>query len=158
MYVRNQNTGRRVRPPDNYSGNAFDREGYRTSPDLQIPQNLLPSPPDIPPEGVDKGMPIPDIGGGGEEQYIDGFGASDRAHAPKECEEDESKCNSDCECRKEGGGLKSLLSSIMPPRTCSEGGEFGFEDMLIIGLIFLLSQSEGDEDILLALVLLLFYK
>jgi len=46
----------------------------------------------------------------------------------------------------------------MPPRPEGDKAEFGFEDMLIIGLIFLLSQSEGDEDVLLLLTLLLFYK
>ena len=36
------------------------------------------------------------------------------------------------------------------------GGSFGFEELLIIGLIFLISQGEGNEDIIALLVLLLF--
>ena len=151
MYVRNQGTGRRVRPPDNYSGNAFDREGYRRAHDLPLPQELLPSEGDTPPEGV--GIPLPDLGGAAEELRAESFGASDR-EAEVGCASGEKKNSG----KGDGGGLRGLISSIMPPRPEGEKGEFGFEDMLIIGLIFLLSQSEGDEDVLLLLTLLLFYK
>ena len=45
----------------------------------------------------------------------------------------------------------------MPPGFSRRGeGEFGFEELLIIGLILLLSQSDADNDILLLLALLLF--
>ncbi len=55
--------------------------------------------------------------------------------------------------------LKSLFSSIMPPGIGGrrDDGEFGFEELLIIGLILLLSQSESDNDVLLILALLLFF-
>ncbi len=55
--------------------------------------------------------------------------------------------------------LKSLFSSIMPPGIGGhrDDGNFGFEELLIIGLILLLSQSESDNDILLILALLLFF-
>lgn len=151
MYVRNQGTGRRMRPPDNYSGNAFDREGYRMAHDLPLPPELQPSVGDSPPEG--EGMPLPDLGRETEEVFAESFGASDR-EAEVECMRDGKKDSG----KSDGGGLRGLLSSIMPPRPEGEKGEFGFEDMLIIGLIFLLSQSEGDEDVLLLLTLLLFYK
>ena len=36
------------------------------------------------------------------------------------------------------------------------GGSIGFEELLILGLILLVAQNEGNEDILLLLVLLLF--
>jgi len=36
------------------------------------------------------------------------------------------------------------------------GGGIGFEELLIIGLIFLIAQSEGNEDIIVLLVLLFF--
>jgi hypothetical protein len=151
VYVRNQGAGRRVRPPDNYSGNAFDREGYRMAHDLPLPQELLPSDGDSPPEG--EGMPLPDLGGSVENTCAESFGASE-CKPTVECVCDEKKDSA----KGDGGGLRRLLSSIMPPRPESEKCEFGFEDMLIIGLIFLLSQSEGDEDVLLLLTLLLFYK
>ena len=148
MYVRNQNTGQRVRPPDNYSGNAFDREGYRTSPDLPLPQSLLPAAQNSHP--VNEGLPLPELDDRVcEEDRDEDFGASDREPEPVK----KQRCESD-----DGGGLKGLLTSIMPPRADGCRGEFGIEDMLIIGLIFLLTQSEGEEDILLALALLLFYK
>ena len=35
-------------------------------------------------------------------------------------------------------------------------GNFGFEELLIVGLIFLIAQSEGNEDIILLLILLFF--
>lgn len=53
-------------------------------------------------------------------------------------------------------------SPLLPPRLdskkCGLLGDVGLEELLIIGLLFLLSQSETDDDILLLLMLLLFYK
>ena len=56
--------------------------------------------------------------------------------------------------------LKGLFSALMPPGFNKPGheGAFGFEELLIVGLIFLLSQSEEDTDILILLALLLFFK
>jgi len=157
VYVRNSNERRRVRPPDNYSGSAFDREGYRKPHDLPLPPSLLPASEGDLPDGGARAMPLPDLSGQSRELYENDFGASDRAPEPKDREEKNDDERHD-ESVGNGGGLRGLLSSIMPPRPDGDGGEFGFEDMLIIGLIFLLSQSEGDEDILLVLMLLLFYK
>ena len=42
------------------------------------------------------------------------------------------------------------------PKKKSFFGNIGFEELLIIGLIFLISQSEGNEDVILLLVLLFF--
>lgn len=164
MYVRNQNERRRVRPPDNYSGNAFDSNGYRLANGLPIPPSLMPAAEGEPPDAGEGGMPIPDLSIGGED-YVGSFGASDREELPTGAVAEESpaaNCESRHTCgegeRGGGGGLRGLLSSILPPRAEGEKWEFGFEDMLIIGLIFLLSQSEGDDEILLLLMLLLFYK
>ena len=53
MYVRNQNVGRRVRPPDNYSGNAF-RQAQREQalPEVTpVTENVSePTPPPLPPD------------------------------------------------------------------------------------------------------------
>ena len=164
MYVRNTNERRRVRPPDNYSGNAFDSNGYRLANGLPIPPSLMPAAEGELPNGGDGEMPVPELGGGAE-NYVSGFGASDREELPtgivaeESCTADRDRRHSDGGCdRGGGGGLRGLLSSILPPRAEGEKWEFGFEDMLIIGLIFLLSQSEGDEEILLLLMVLLFYK
>lgn len=53
------------------------------------------------------------------------------------------------------------LTPFLPPRIGGRGGllgDVGVEELLIIGLLFLLSQSDSDQDILLLLLLLLFYK
>lgn len=77
------------------------------------------------------------------------------------------ECDDGCpvgrtDARPPGNGsnpLKSLFSSIMPPGFGRKGkeNEFGFEELLIVGLIFLLSQSQDDSDILLLLAMLLFF-
>lgn len=55
----------------------------------------------------------------------------------------------------------SLLASLMPPKVSNPSGllsNIGLEEMLIVGVLILLSQSDTDDDILLLLFLLLFYK
>ena len=55
----------------------------------------------------------------------------------------------------------SLLSSLLPPKVSKPSGilsNIGLEEMLIVGVLVLLSQSDADDDILLLLFLLLFYK
>lgn len=55
----------------------------------------------------------------------------------------------------------SPLASLLPPKpTGTKGllGDIGLEELLILGVILLVSQSETDDDILLFLILLLFYK
>ena len=55
---------------------------------------------------------------------------------------------------------RSPFSPLLPPRLSSGGllGDIGIEELLIIGILVLLSQSETDDDILLLLLLLLFYR
>ena len=51
-----------------------------------------------------------------------------------------------------------LLSALIPPGLDSaHGNGLGFEELLLTGLILLLSQSQRDSDIILMLALLLFY-
>ena len=55
----------------------------------------------------------------------------------------------------------SFLTSLMPPKVSKPSGilsNIGLEELLIIGVLILLSQSDTDDDILLLLFLLLFYK
>ena len=54
----------------------------------------------------------------------------------------------------------SFLASLMPPKVSHASGLFniGLEELLIIGVLILLSQGDSDDDILLLLFLLLFYK
>ncbi len=55
----------------------------------------------------------------------------------------------------------SFLSALLPPKVSNPSGllsNIGLEEMLIVGVLILLSQSDTDDDILLLLFLLLFYK
>ena len=55
----------------------------------------------------------------------------------------------------------SFFSSLLPPKVSNPSGilnNIGLEEMLIVGVLILLSQSDTDDDILLLLFLLLFYK
>lgn len=55
----------------------------------------------------------------------------------------------------------SPLASLLPPKPSGTKGllgDIGLEELLILGVILLVSQSETDDDILLFLILLLFYK
>lgn len=54
-----------------------------------------------------------------------------------------------------------LLAAIMPPKVSRQNGllsNVGIEELLIFGILLLLSQGDADDDILLLLFLLLFYK
>ena len=56
---------------------------------------------------------------------------------------------------------EAVIASLGPPIASPKKGIFGsigFEELLIIGVIFLLSQSENSEDVLWLLFLLLFNK
>ena len=55
----------------------------------------------------------------------------------------------------------SLLAPFIPPKVSNPSGflnNVGLEELLILGVLILLSQSDADDDILLLLFLLLFYK
>lgn len=53
---------------------------------------------------------------------------------------------------------RGILSSLIPPGFSGGDSDFGFEELLLVGLIFLLSRGENDSDILLMLALLLLYR
>ncbi len=137
----------------------------------------FPPPPSPPPS-----RPLPDNYGGTALSAADELlapaaadippcGRADAPSSPTSC--DCSHCtNSPCgEHRPErpplppppanaGGVPRGLLSSLLPPSigSLSSHGDFGFEELLLVGLIFLLSQSDGGHDILVLLALLLFFK
>ena len=55
----------------------------------------------------------------------------------------------------------SILTSLLPPKRSQSNGllsEIGLEELLIVGILILLSQNDADDDILWLLFLLLFYK
>lgn len=174
MYIRDPGKGQSMppRPPKNYSGTAF-RAGEPASPVEMI----------SPLTGVIPATPVKEAEEAREERVrepIPRILPREEPSAPRVADDrDDSPTQNGVVPPGEAGGdadrddgtaagragkdaaknpLRSLFSSIMPGIGRSGREEFGFEELLIVGLIFLLSQSEGESDILLLLALLLFYK
>ena len=125
----NQESSFRI--PENYSGNAF--QGDTGIPSVPVDPPL--EPPSIPTE---------------EKQPGEATAVAMAVLPPNKDNEEKSFSRA------------SPFSSLLPPRlTGSRGGllgDIGVEELLIIGILILLSQSDADDDILLLLMLLLFYK
>ncbi|NLW74570.1 MAG: hypothetical protein GX057_06765 [Clostridiales bacterium] len=174
-----------IRLPDNYSGTAF-RGGMRHPPEaIALPPGLLSDegakyskdiPPRQPRSYIKKVPPERDLPSveqpGTEDVKKSSFPDAGEArpvheepeprgdleveHKPSHSEQ-EGHPVAACEKPNPKNPLKGLFSSIVPPGFGKHGeGEFGFEELLLIGLILLLSQSDADNDILLLLALLLF--
>ncbi len=132
MYIRPQSEDSgTIRIPDNYSGNAFPGDALTPSSPIELPtEGQPPVTKDTIPENEETHPVI--------------------LHTE--------------EMPKEAPVMKkaSPFSSLLPPKTKGTHGgllgDIGIEEILIIGVLILLSQSETDDDILLLLVLLLFYK
>ena len=117
------------RIPDNYSGNAFTGD------------STVPMPP------IEPAISLPQ-----------------EAEAPIKEEREPSTAVIPASIRENEctHGRSSHLSALLPPKLSSTRGgllgDIGVEELLIIGILVLLSQSDADDDILLLLMLLLFYK
>lgn len=131
-----------VTPPQNYSGTAFPEKNLTppvTADSPSIPPTdtvlpLLPSPPTAESEQEKQPPSKPDSDETAE--------ASARPVPPPR--------------HKPPHGF---LSSLIPPGfSNSSDSDPGFEELLLVGLIFLLSRGEQDSDILLMLALLLLYR
>ncbi|MGI6166719.1 MAG: hypothetical protein ACOYIA_01100 [Eubacteriales bacterium] len=174
-----------IRLPDNYSGTAF-RSGIRHPPEaIALPPGLLsdesakyskdtparqprsyikkvPPERDLLPveqpgkEDVRK-SPFPDAGEA-RPVHEEPERSGEVEHKPSHSEHDkEGHPAAALEKPNPKNPLKGLFSSIIPPGFGKHGeGEFGFEELLLVGLILLLSQSDANNDILLLLALLLF--
>lgn len=79
---------------------------------------------------------------------------------PAEATETETTLPVSLSPKSEPRGLSPLVSLLPPKPSGTKGllGDIGLEELLILGVILLVSQSETDDDILLFLILLLFYK
>lgn len=137
-------TGQGGAPGGSFGNNSTLRRSLRGTVDNQpngIPKMMPPSAGPLRPENISK--PINET-------------------SPREPAHDNAESTPTVTISKEPKNpLKSLFSSIIPPMgKHSDKNEFGFEELLILGLILLLSQneSEGDNDILLILALLLFFQ
>lgn len=132
-----------VTPPRNYGGTAFFESQIQPQPKPEAP----PAPPDQP-EQTQTLLPPP-------------------TPSPPEHSETESTPElSDCDTSQETAPVsakpkppRGFLSSLIPP-AFSDGNDAdgGMEELLLVGLIFLLSRGEQDNDILLILALLLLYR
>ena len=60
----------------------------------------------------------------------------------------------------DGSGMSALLSSFLPPKPGGLGvlGDIGLEELLLLGLFLLLSQSDSEDDTLMLLALLFLYR
>jgi hypothetical protein len=129
MYTRQPSQGDdRLHIPDNYRGNAFHGDTLTPSPPIEYPQT--------PPVEEETTEPINDA-------HPTVLPVKEQPTEPV--------------FKK-----ASPFSSLLPPRLAGTRGgllgDIGIEELVIIGVLILLSQSETDDDILLLLVLLLFYK
>ena len=128
-----------VKPPRNYSGTAFS-ESPPTPSEITEPAPQAQAEPSTPPPNkqtiaeqcpdTKEATPPPS-----EQETV--LAAKVERHTPP----------------------RGILSSLIPPFFGdSDSVSIGFEELLLVGLMFLVSQGERDTDTLLMLMLLLFYK
>ena len=142
-YTRYDNYPQTIKVPQNYSGNAFTEDFIRDNTETQKASEETPELEERKPWHSDSfALSEEKIEETKEEQN----GEADNAESQKESEE----CSAVPKKRSLFGnlGFGFDLGKLF--------GNFGFEELLIIGLIFLIAQSEGNEDIILLLILLFF--
>ena len=128
-----------VKPPRNYSGTAFLESApppKTAEPEIQSePETALPDEQadQAPCESTEQVAPPPPEA---EPEAVTAAVKPERSSPPR-----------------------GILSSLIPPFFGdSDSVSIGFEELLLVGLMFLVSQGERDTDTLLMLMLLLFYK
>lgn len=150
MYAKEYRTPRepiRVTPPKNYGGTAFRDEKVRP------PERRDEAPSTAP------GFSPCEKEGGTREPGQDGTPCCCETQRGTPREEDlcdTPRENDGCSDEAHPSGERTPSSPARVAKL-TDGG-FGFEELLLVGLIFLLSQDEGNDDVLLILALLLFYK
>ena len=130
-----------VKPPRNYSGTAFSEPAPTPSakiaePEIQAePEAILPA------------------------EQADQEPCESTAQAPPPPPEAEPEAPTASVKNEHHTPPRGVLSSLIPPFFGdSDSVSIGFEELLLVGLMFLVSQGERDTDTLLMLMLLLFYK
>lgn len=138
-----------VKPPRNYSGTAFS--GKPTG--LTVTNEPADMPPE--PQSVPKATePAPAVTDPTPQESD-----TERANADAPPPEDEPEAVTASVKNAPPTPPRGILSSLIPPLFGdTESIGIGFEELLLIGLMFLVSQGERDTDTLLILMLLLFYK
>ena len=141
-YTRYDNYPQTIKVPKNYSGNAFGDSFLRENRDMQ----------DVAEQIADKK----------EQPFV--------KHEDLLVEEKlAEKTDAQSSVAEDGGADKEIEECSVAPKKRSLFGNvgfgfdlgklfggFGFEELLILGLIFLMMQNEGNEDIILLLILLFF--
>jgi hypothetical protein len=138
-YTRIDNYPQAIKVPRNYSGNAFGEDFIRESEEH-----------------------IHDIGVHIEEEIEDAAFQEEKNEEQRE--EQNAETNSDeLENKNESEECSAAPKKRSPLGNIGFGldlgklfGNFGIEELLIIGLIFLIAQSEGNEDMIFLLILLFF--
>ncbi len=149
MYAKDIRPPRRpsVTPPQNYSGTAFSEPRHTVTPKVPSPKPppAVAEPPTLPPP-----LPAPPPENKTPEQSA--------PVSASECTEF-TECTECTKCTEDKTpSPRGILSSLIPPGFSDSDADFGFEELLLVGLIFLLSRGESDSDILLMLALLLLYR
>ena len=130
-----------VKPPRNYSGTAFSESPPTPPSKIAEPETQAEPEASLPDEQIV------------EEPCVK---TAENAPPPPEAEPEAVPIAAKNERPTPPRGI---LSSLIPPFFGdSDSVSVGFEELLLIGLMFLVSQGERDTDTLLMLMLLLFYK
>ena len=141
-----------VSVPENYSGNAFDvSEGAGVGIDVDTGIDAA--------DEIDADAVLA-ISDDGDKRVNENAGTSEKGEISDDAKESSSKkesaeCSANASERRKGlfPGL-NFNFNFNPARLF--GGGIGTEELLIIGLILLFAQSEGNEDMILLLILLFF--
>lgn len=151
---------RRPTPPKNYSGTAF-REGGGSPYVAPPPAAPIVLPPALPPSAEGNAAP-PNIAAvsAAAEAAVDRTGCEPLSPAtPGAAEASAADCRPKAPPPKAPTPGHGLLGALIPPGLDGRHGSgLGFEELLLTGLILLLSQSDRDSDLVLMLALLLFYQ
>ena len=141
-YTRYDNYPQTIKVPKNYSGNAFGDSFLRENRDMQ----------DVAEQIADK-KEQPFVK---HEDLLVEEKLAEKTEAQSSAVEDSASNKESEECSATPK-KRSLFGNVGFGFDLGKlFGGFGFEELLILGLIFLMMQNEGNEDIILLLILLFF--
>ncbi len=142
MYYRSQGYRypRDMRIPINYGGNAFTENNSNTEEESSTDSPLSPE-------------HLPDNSIAEAEKEMEEIKEEEE---PKETEKTEETADT-AAMFKEGKSTRSSLFGNLGANSLF-GGRIGSEELLILAIVFLLSDTDSDNDIIWLLVLLLFIK
>ena len=140
-YTRYDSYPQAIKVPRNYSGNAFSEDFVRENTDER----------EVGEQKSAEALPRADVVESATEEKRADMPAWQGTPSDEESTKEESE---ECPAAPKkrsllgSGGFSFDLGKLF--------GGIGFEELLIVGLILLLSQNEGNEDVILLLILLFF--